>query len=190
MESAETGPDSDAALATRWRQGDVRAYEAIVARHLDPVRRFLISRCGNPGDADDLCQEIFLEVCQKIGNYTPGQSFTGWLYTIARRRSIDLWRRTRPMEPFDPDHHGGVVDRSPARVSEEHDEAVTAWNKVHSLLSENQATALWLKVQGGHPISEIATMMNQSPENVRVLLFRARQQLALLWNQPTPCPTP
>jgi len=190
MESEETKPDSDAALATRWRQGDVRAYEAIVARHLDPVRRFLVSRCGNPGDADDLCQEVFLEVCQKIKSYTPGQSFTGWLYTIARRRSIDLWRRSRPMEPFDPDHHGGMEDRSPARASEEHEAAVTAWNKVHALLSENQATALWLKVQGGHSISEIATMMDQSPENVRVLLFRARQQLALLWNQSPTRPTP
>jgi RNA polymerase sigma-70 factor (ECF subfamily) len=182
MDPAVPNPDSDEYLATRWRQGDARAYEAIVKRHLDPLHRFLISRCANPGDADDLCQEVFLEVCKKISNYTPGQSFTGWLYTIARRRAIDHWRKTRPMESFDPDQHGGTSDHSPAHSTEEHEEAVTAWNKVHALLSENQATALWLKVQGGHSISEIASMMGQSPENVRVLLFRGRQQLATLWN--------
>lgn len=190
MEAADTNPDSDATLATRWREGDVRAYEAIVERHLDPLRRFLISRCRNPGDADDLCQEVFLEVCRKIENYTPGQSFTGWLYTIARRRAIDLWRRTRLMVPFDPDHHGGLDDQSPARLREQHEETIDAWKKVHELLSENQATALWLRIQGGHAVNEIAVIMNQSPENVRVLLFRARQQLAQHWNQLSPCSAP
>lgn len=185
MDEAAIQTESDGDLAVRWRRGDVTAYEAIVARHLDPLRRFLISRCANSGDADDLCQEVFLDVCRKISSYTPGQSFTGWLYTIARRRSIDHWRKSKLMEPFDPDLHGGMDHTSPDQVQAEHEDTVRAWNKVHALLTENQATALWLKVQGGHSITEIADIMDQSPANVRVLLFRSRQQLALRWHPPS-----
>lgn len=54
-------PDND--LALRWKSGAVEAYNELVRRHLDPVHRYVRSRCGNDQDAADVSQEVFLEVC-------------------------------------------------------------------------------------------------------------------------------
>ena len=85
--------DTDNDLALRWKSGVVEAYNELVRRHLDPLHRYVRSRCGNDQDAADVCQEVFLEVCLKISNFDPAHPFTAWLYTIARRKTVDRFRR-------------------------------------------------------------------------------------------------
>jgi RNA polymerase sigma-70 factor (ECF subfamily) len=175
-------PETDNELALRWKAGEVEAYNELVRRHLDPVQRFLRSRCGNEHDASDLCQEVFLEVCVKIANFDPAYAFTAWLYTIARRKAVDRYRRLKPVEEFHADRHSGTESSHPSSILEEHDSAREAWEKVFRLLPETQAMALWLRVQGQHSVEQIAATMGQSESNVKVLLFRARQKLAKEWH--------
>lgn len=176
---------TDNELALRWKAGEVAAYNQLVQRHLDPIHRFVRSRCGNDHDASDLCQEVFLEVCLKIGNFEPQYPFTAWLYTIARRKSVDRYRRSKPMEEFHPDLHSGADSSHPHSILEERESAVEAWEKVFKLLPEAQAMALWLRVQMQQSIEEIAATMDQTESNVKVLLFRARQKLAKEWHTST-----
>lgn len=173
--------DTDNDLALRWKSGVVEAYNELVRRHLDPVHRYVRSRCGNDQDAADICQEVFLEVCLKIANFEPTHPFTAWLYTIARRKTVDRFRRHKPVEEFQADLHSGTESSHPSAILEERDSARNAWEKVFRILPENQATALWLRVQGHQSIEEIAATMDQSESNVKVLLFRARQRLAIEW---------
>lgn len=180
--------ESDNELALGWKSGAVEAYNELVRRHLDAIHRYVRSRCGNDHDASDISQEVFLEVCLKISNFDPAYSFVAWLYTIARNKSVDKFRRTRRLEEFDADHHSGVDSRSPSAPLEERESAREAWKKVFELLPENQATALWLKVQVQQSIQQITVTMSQSEANVKVLLFRARQRLAKEW-RPEPSPT-
>lgn len=174
---------SDADLAGLWLAGDVTAYNELVSRHLDPVHRYVSSRCGDASGADDVCQEVFLEVCLKISNYDSQYPFTAWLYTIARRKVVDRYRRLKPMVEFNPDCHGGQDESHPSRILEERESARNAWEKVFKILSEPQATALWLRVQGRMSVSQISATMSQSEANVKVLLFRARQHLAREWHR-------
>lgn len=174
-------PEDDNQLALRWKSEEVDAYNELVKRHLDPVHRYVRSRCGNDHDAADICQEVFLEVCLKISNFDPSYPFTAWLYTIARRKTVDRFRRHRPVEEFIADQHSGVDSSHPSSILEASDSARDAWEKVFQILPEAQATALWLRVQAQHNIEQIATIMDQSIANVKVLLFRARQRLAKEW---------
>lgn len=171
-------PSADNDLALRWQAGETEAYNELVRRHLDPLHRYVSSRCGNESDASDICQEVFLEVCLKIANFDPAYAFTAWFYTIARRKTIDRFRRHKVTEEFRADIHSGHDDRHPSSILEERESARDAWQKVFAMLSENQATALWLKVQGEMSIEQISAAMDQSEANVKVLLFRARQRLA------------
>lgn len=173
--------DTDNELALRWQSGAVEAYNELVRRHLDAVHRYVRSRCGHDHDADDICQDVFLEVCLKIGNFDGAHPFAAWLYTIARRKVIDRFRRQKPTEEFLPEHHSGTEHDHPSRVLEERESAREAWEKVFKLLPEAQATALWLRVQGQQSMEEISATMDQSVANVKVLLFRARQRLAKAW---------
>ena len=175
---------SDNDLAVCWKNGEVGAYNQLVHRHLDRVHRYVLLRCGNPADADDICQEIFLEVCLKIANFDPHYPFTAWLYTIARNKTADRLRKRPALEVFHPDHHGETETMRPSDPLERREAAAEAWNKVFKLLPDNQATALWLRVQAQMSIEQISSTMDQSLSNVKVLLFRARQTLSKSWDTP------
>jgi len=132
------------------------------------------------GEADDLAQEVFVAVCRQIGTYRHEVPFTGWLYAIARNKATDFWRRKRTVVPFEA-HHESLDERTPARICEEEEGASKAWRDVFNLLPENQATALWLRIQEELPVEMIAQSLGVTLSNAKVLLFRARQTMALHW---------
>lgn len=173
----------DAELARRWRDhGDRDAYTRLVQRHLDAIHRYLRVRCGNASDTADLCQEVFLEVCVKIANFNPQYPFTAWLFTIARHKLIDHFRRHRPHEHYQPALHGDADTTAPSDAIEHRENAREAWSRVFHLLPENHANALWMRVQGGMSLARIATHLDTTENNVKVMLFRARQKLAREWH--------
>ena len=168
-------PD-DAGLAQRWQAGDRAAGSALIDRHLPRLRAFLAARCGDAAEADDLAQEVFLAVCRQVRTYDRALPFTGWLYGIARNKLADSWRRSRLLVPFEPVHEA-VESRSPADIHQELDGAADAWKEVFARLPEAQASALWLRVQEGLSVEEIARTLEVTLANAKVLLFRARQTL-------------
>ncbi|MBX3742227.1 MAG: sigma-70 family RNA polymerase sigma factor [Akkermansiaceae bacterium] len=172
---------TDNDLALLWKSGAEEAYNELVRRHLEPIHRYVRSRCGNDSDASDICQDVFLEVCLKISNFDPAYPFSAWLHMIARHKAVDRFRRQRPVEEFQAAIHSGMDSSHPSLILEEHEAALEAWEKVFRLLPEAQATALWLRVQGQQSIEEISVTLSQSVANVKVLLFRARQRLAKEW---------
>lgn len=179
---------SDNDLALRWRNGDPEAFNELVLRHLDALHRYLRVRCGNDADTADVCQEVFLEVCLKIRNFNPEHTFTAWLYTIARHKAADHFRRRRPTEEFDQARHGGTDTAIPSDPIERRENSREAWEKVFRLLPENHASALWMRVHGRMAVAQIAEMLDTTESNVKVMLFRARQKLAKNWHSDQPQP--
>ncbi len=167
---------TDVALARQWQAGDAAAGSVLIDRHLARLRAFLAARCGNPVEADDLAQEIFLAVCRNIRGYDEQLPFTGWLYGIARKKLADFWRRNHHSENHQPQTEA-IVYRSPADIHQETEGAADAWKEVFARLPEAQASALWLRVQEELSLEEIACTMEVSLANAKVLLFRARQTL-------------
>ena len=167
---------TDVALARQWQAGDAAAGSVLIDRHLARLRAFLATRCGNPVEADDLAQEIFLAICRSIGAYNEQLPFTGWLYGIARKKLADFWRRNHLPESFYPQHEA-IEYRSPADIHQQAESAADAWKEVFARLPEAQASALWLRVQEELSLEEIASTLEVSVANAKVLLFRARQTL-------------
>jgi RNA polymerase sigma-70 factor (ECF subfamily) len=87
--------ESDEALMGRYQQGDVRAFEALLARHRKAVYNFIFRFVGERGQAEDLLQETFLRVIKGADSYQREAKFTTWLYTIARNQCVDLSRRMK-----------------------------------------------------------------------------------------------
>ena len=87
--------DTDEALMERYRDGDVRAFEVLLARHRRPVYNFLLRSVLEPAQAEDLLQETFLRVIKGSEDYERQAKFTTWLYTIARNLCVDASRRAK-----------------------------------------------------------------------------------------------
>ena len=84
-------PDED--LAREAAADDMDAFEELVRRRRSGLVRFLTSFTQSAADADDLVQETFLRAYRNLANYDPRKPFLPWLYVIARRLAINLFRK-------------------------------------------------------------------------------------------------
>ena len=101
MESSSTGAgaEHDAALLERVRRGDDAAMTVLFDRYGKIVYSVALRVLREPASAEDVLQEIFMQVWRSPGSFleTKG-SLGGWLAVVARNRSIDTLRRKRPTD--------------------------------------------------------------------------------------------
>lgn len=82
------------ALMAAAQAGDKTAYQTLL-RDCVPLIRAIARRLGvNPGQVDDVVQEVLLTIHRARQTYDPTRSFTAWLRVIAERRAIDLLRQS------------------------------------------------------------------------------------------------
>jgi RNA polymerase sigma-70 factor (ECF subfamily) len=101
---------SDAGLVDEARRGGREAFADLVRRHERRVYGVALRMAGNPADADDLAQEVFLTAWRSIGSFRGGSSFYTWLYRIAVNASLTFLKkrsRERNRAPFDENRAGG-----------------------------------------------------------------------------------
>ncbi len=80
----------------------------IVAREQSRLRGFIRRRVPDPGDAEDILQDVFSTLVEANRLLMPIDHITGWLFRVARNRIVDLFRRRKP------DSVDGVADLLPS----------------------------------------------------------------------------
>ncbi|HEX3471656.1 MAG TPA: sigma-70 family RNA polymerase sigma factor [Silvibacterium sp.] len=92
----------DMGLLTRIQSGDQEAMSALFDRYGTMVYSVALRVLKDTGEAEDVMQEIFVQVWQNPGAFVSGRgSLGGWLVVVARNRSIDMIRRRRPSDPVE-----------------------------------------------------------------------------------------
>ena len=76
----------------RYRDGDAAAFDVLYGRHKGGVFRYLARHCGNHGVAEELFQEVWMNVIRARASYTVQAKFTTYLYRVAHNRLIDYYR--------------------------------------------------------------------------------------------------
>jgi RNA polymerase sigma-70 factor (ECF subfamily) len=84
---------ADEQLMIAYRDGEAAAFETLYARHKGALFRFMLRSVKARGEAEELFHDVWLRVIEARERYTPTAQFTTWLYTIARHRLVDHWRR-------------------------------------------------------------------------------------------------
>src|SRR5271168_1909046 len=89
----------DAAILGRVEQGDQEAMAALFDRYSGIVYSVALRVLRDTGQAEDVMQDIFIQIWKKPGAFISGRgSLGGWLVVVARNRSIDTLRRRRPSD--------------------------------------------------------------------------------------------
>jgi len=86
----------------RLRRGDLEALTELVEEHQARLYRYLLRLVREPATAEDLFQQTWIKVMEKISNYDPNRDFTPWLLTVARNLALDHLRRYRPESLDEP----------------------------------------------------------------------------------------
>ncbi|MFH1143764.1 MAG: RNA polymerase sigma factor, partial [Candidatus Eisenbacteria bacterium] len=164
------------------RQGNARAWEAIVRRHGDRMLNLAYQFTGDREEARDLAQEIFVRLYHKLDQYDPQRAFRTWLNSLARNLCIDHYRR-RKMQPvtravpldqiLEISAPGEAADRRVEQRSER-EFLLRAMDE----LGDTSREAIVLKDLQGHSIEEIAALLRVPIGTVKSRLFRARIELA------------
>ena len=159
--------------------GSVASFEELMRRFQAPVLHFLRHR-GGTADAEDLLQETFIRVYTGLGRYRGPWRFATWLFTIARRVSINHHRRTRAAPArYDGEaiHEAVSADLGPAETAARGDGRRYLWARAAEVLSEAQWTALWLHYVEDMPTRQVAAVLGCSRVAVKTMIFRARKKL-------------
>ena len=102
--------DPDAALMLRVKRGDRAAFTELVEKYKQPVMNFIFRSLRDETEAEDLAQNVFLQVYKSRDRYERTAKFSTWLFTIARNLVIDLSRK-RTMSSLDEMSESGEDDR-------------------------------------------------------------------------------
>jgi RNA polymerase sigma-70 factor (ECF subfamily) len=96
-----TATETDEALVARVAAGDEDAFAELYRRHMPGIRAFTRRRTGDAGRAEELAQEIFLDVWRSARRFDPHVApVPAWLRTIAARRAVDWARRSAARPPL------------------------------------------------------------------------------------------
>jgi RNA polymerase sigma-70 factor, ECF subfamily len=103
----------------RVRRGDSAALGALISRHQHRLYRYLLRLARDRATAEDLFQQTWVRVMEKIGRYDSGRNFDVWLFTVAHNIAIDYFRGKR-MESLDEPNESGST-RSELLTAKDHD---------------------------------------------------------------------
>ena len=161
-------------LARRSQQGCRRSFAELVERYGISLFRFLRYKTNNIQDAEDLVQESFVRAYENIHRYNDSWKFSTWLFTIAARLASSHFRKSRSFQTVED-----IVSPTsgPGQMVVQKETQQGLWALARGL-SMNQYQALWLKYGQDMSIKEIARVLRKSQVNVKVLLYRARINLA------------
>lgn len=168
--------DIDSACLRAIAAGDQAAFASIVERWQVRLINFFYRSVGNRSDAEDLAQETFLELYRAAGRYEPRGTFNAYIFTVARRRLIDSYRKKarRPLDFIDPTD---FVMQQQAEEINHSSEIEEAFHRALAALPDNQRNAILMLQQQGLSYDEIAEALGSSLSAVKTWIHRARTHL-------------
>lgn len=173
-------------LVEQLKQGDQTAFKTIVDTWQNMVYNTALGIVQSEEDAEDIAQEVFVQVYQSISSFKGDSKFSTWLYRIAITKSLDHERKKKRKKRFafvkslfgeesevvvhPPDfHHPGVA-------IEKKEDAATLFAAI-AQLPENQKIAFTLHKVEGLSYQEVSDVMETTVSSVESLMHRARTNL-------------
>ena len=172
-------------LIKQLKHGDETAFKAIVEQWQDMVYNTILGIVQNETEAEDLAQDVFIKVFEKISTFKGDSKFSTWLYRIATTTALDHLRSKKrkkrsgflqaitganeEKEQIPDFHHPGV--------SLDNKERAAVLFKAIEALPESQKAAYTLHKLEGLSYRDVSEVLNTTVSAVESLMSRANQNL-------------
>lgn len=177
---------AEAELVAQLQAGSETAFRNLVERYQNRIYRAAYSLLRSPEEAEDVAQEVFVEVYQTIGRFRGEAALSTWLYRLATSRALKSLRKSRAKKRFAYFINllGVGNDAVPEAPDHAHPLALLESQQQFQLLlahiarlPDQQRVAFTLRQEQELSYEEIAAVLNTTVPAVESLLFRARQTL-------------
>jgi RNA polymerase sigma factor (sigma-70 family) len=177
-------PTTEIELIAQLQQGNEAAFKQVFEAHQDRIYNTILYMIQSAEEAEDLTQEVFVDVFLSIENFKAHSKLSTWIYRIAVNKALNHQRFKRAKKRL-----GAVlsifnlstVDNAPDFVHPgillENKELSASLYKAINELPEKQKTAFVLRQLEDLSYAEIAEVMQTTLSSVEALLFRAKQNL-------------
>lgn len=190
-------PDPDQDLVTRAREGDTRAFDALILKYGDKLYGLVYHMTSHKEDTHDLLQEIFARAYQSLKSFRGSSSFYTWLYQIAVNLTLNFLKKRKRRSGLSLNELESSVQQDPALIDTTHEanpERQTNLNELQIKLNEamqklsepHRMVVTMFDIQGmSH--GEIAKVLKTSEGTIRSRLHYAHLQLQSIlqdtWNE-------
>lgn len=173
-------------LVKQVKGGNMEAFRTLVNNHHQRVVNICMSFVNQQEDAEDVAQEVFIEVYKSIISYREEASLSTWLYRLAVNKSLDFLRQKKRkkrgygvLSSFDQNDISNLSVSSDYNIHEnmEAEERRQILHRTMEQLPERQRVALTLSKIDELPQKEVAHIMGVSEGSVESLLVRAKKKL-------------
>jgi RNA polymerase sigma-70 factor (ECF subfamily) len=170
--------DPDQPLVRASLEGDLQAFERLVARHRDVVFRVVARLVANDHEAEDITQDTFLRAFHRLERYRGEAPFRSWLLRIAHNAAVTHVTNagrvaTHPLDAAGEEIAGAVEPGGPAEQLERRERRERLDTKLKGL-GRTHRTVLVLRDIEGLTYEEIARITDSPVGSVKARLHRAR----------------
>ncbi|NOT57679.1 MAG: sigma-70 family RNA polymerase sigma factor [Deltaproteobacteria bacterium] len=181
--------DADVQLMLRFQRGEVEAFQQLFQKFAPSVVNFAAHFLNNRARAEEIAQEVFLQVYRWQTRYEAKAKFSTWLFKIAHNHCLNEVRKGEyrvsiesigPHEDADGDTRERQLPDTRSSKGEDMLAAKQAARRIEQILQrvpETQRTALMLSRLEGMSYQEVAEVLGVTEKAVKSLVFRATQSL-------------
>lgn len=176
--AALTSADQDRMAVQAALRGDQRAFGDLVARYQSAVYNMAYRMLGDPTEAEDAAQEVFVRAWNQLHTFQMDKRFSTWLLSIASHHCIDMLRRHKPTAPLE-----GVAlyiqsdEPGPDQIALQGEQRDII-KKLLNTLPEKYRSVTVLRYYNDLSYDEIANVTGLTESAVKTQLHRARRMLA------------
>ncbi len=162
---------------------NVTAYRELLRRHEPLVYRSCLKMLGSVQDAEEACQDAFLQVFHKIGQFEGRSAFKTWLYRIVYNRCIESRRRDARRS----ENHAKLVEEITQDEIAREDPAMknARTGKVHEVIAKmsgEDCRLVTLRYVSGLSLQEIADVLEIGLSATKMRLYRAQEKFKEIYN--------
>lgn len=172
-------------LVDAARAGEEHALSELYTLYFPRVYRYILARTGNPYDAEDLAEEVFMRMLEAIERFQWREApFSAWLFRIAHNAVISYRRKDGARGRASPLSDGLALDSQGPDELVENRLALNEVMLAAEKLPEAQRQVIALRFAAGLSVAETARAMGKGEGNVKVIQHKAIARLREMMGQP------
>lgn len=165
----------DLTLVNEILKGDSNSFSELIKKYESPLYRFANSMVNNPEETQDIVQEVFITVYNKLYTYNKKYKFSNWIYRICQNKCIDHIRSNKREFPEISITENLVYNGISPEESVEFNEMVKLTDVFINNLKDMDKSILILRYMG-NSFRDIGEILNMGEFTVKVRFYRIKER--------------